>query len=132
MSDEGLFKRINKLPNSISSHIFEYDNTFRDAYKKVMYEISMFPIWNVSYMNDNTSAHKIYYNKKIASDMLCHWNNHYTTYVDSLLNYSNDNSNDDIRGLDNYLDNNNLSSRIPGRKQTLFQWIEYYNLVTSR
>ncbi len=132
MSYEELFKRINRLPKSIRTHIFEYDNTFRDIYKKVIYDIDMFPIWNVSYINDDTYSHKIYYNKKIATDMLCHWNNHYTSYVDSLLNYSNNNSNDDIRVLDNYLDNNKLETCIPGRKQTLFRWIEYYNLVTSR
>jgi hypothetical protein len=122
-----------ELPNNIISLIFQYDGTYHKIYKQLIQDIKLFPIWNITTVNKENSLDNqlVYYCKNIASDMMCHWNNHYTSFIDSLLNYSNHQINED-RILVNYLDNNNCGSIIPGRKETLFEWIQYYNKVISR
>ena len=140
LSNDGIesiqaLKSIFNLPNDILSKIYEYDSTYHVMFKSVISEINMFPIWNVVYFENikNETNNSIYYCKKIANDMLCHWNNHYTSFTDSLLNYTttvSDNTNG--RVLVNYLDSNSIESPIPGRKHNIFEWIKYYNLITSR
>jgi hypothetical protein len=121
------------LPPSIIGLIFEYDDTHRVTYNYLIQEIKMFPIWNITYLSDelDTTSHAVYYCKKIASDMLSHWTNHYTSFVDSLLNYQNDTAYYD-RTFVNYLDDHSHGSIIPGRNETIFQWITYYNTIISK
>jgi len=121
------------LPSNIIGLIFEYDDTYHIIYKQLIQEIKLFPVWNVTYLKDevDTINHTVYYCKKIAKDMLCHWNNHYTSFIDSLLNYQT-NTYHESRTLVNYLDTNQCGSAIPGRKETIFQWINYYNTIISK
>lgn len=123
--------RLFDLPKHILSLIFEFDDTYHKVYKKIVNEIDLFPIWNITYLKDNVSNCNIYYCKQIATDMLCHWNNHYTSFIDSLLNYQANRFGEE-RKLINYLDTNNCGSNIPGRKETVFEWIEYYNKIISK
>lgn len=123
--------RLFDLPSNILSLIYEFDDTYHKTYKQVLEDLKAFPIWNISYLQDNASNCNIYYCKKIATDMLYHWNYHYTSFINSILSNPYDRPNEE-RILVNYLDTNHCGSSIPGRKETIFEWIEYYNLVISR
>ena len=125
--------RLFDLPQPILSLIYEFDGTYHDIYKKIVCEIDLFPIWNVDYIKNENRLKRlpVYYCRKIATDMLCHWNNHYTSFIDSLLNYQN-NEYVEHRILINYLDTNNIGSEIPGRRETVFEWIKYYNKIITR
>ena len=114
-----------KLPHNIICKIFEYDSTYYELYKKVLDEISMFPIWNIRHSID-TRVTDYYYHLTIARDMINHWEKyHYTYFIDDLTDNSNTVS--EKRYLINYLDTNSINSKISGRGQTLFEWIKYYN-----
>ena len=70
------------------------------------------------------------------TDIIDYWNKTYTTYIKNLLNnssipnsISNTREINETRELVNFLDNNNISTEIIGRKQTLFQWIRYYRKI---
>jgi hypothetical protein len=127
-----ILNRLFNLPDSIRRLIFEYDGTYHEIYKTIIKEIDLFPIWNIAYNRTNAlDSRATYYCKTIATDMLSHWNNHYTSFIDSLLNYQNNTQPND-RTLVNFLDNCECGSIIPGRNETLFEWIEYYNQVISK
>lgn len=119
-----------QLPPHIIYKIFQYDSTYHEQYKKVLDEISMFPIWNICHINDTHFA-DYYYHLNIAKDMITHWKKyHYSYFINDLT----DNSNNEIKGekryLINYLDTKSINSKITGRGQTLFEWIKYYNKIT--
>ena len=118
-----------QLPHNIIWKIFEYDSTYYELYKKVIDEISMFPIWNIRHSIDKRVT-DYYYHLTIARDMINHWEKyHYTYFVDHLTDNSNIVS--EKRYLINYLDTNSINSKISGRGQTLFEWIKYYNDITN-
>ena len=120
-----------QLPQHIINKIFQYDSTYHEHYKKVLHEISMFPIWNTQNKN-NTRYINCYYNLTIAKDMIKHWEHyHYTYFINSLT----DNSNNEIEGekryLINYLYTNSIRNKIYSHQLTLFEWIKYYNKIRS-
>lgn len=120
-----------QLPHHIICKIFQYDSTYHEHYKKVLHEISMFPIWNTQNKN-NTRYIDCYYNLSIAKDMIKHWEKyHYTYFINSLT----DNSNNEIEGekryLINYLDKHSIRNKIYSHQLTLFEWIKYYNKIRS-
>ena len=118
-----------QLPHNIICKIFEYDSTYYELYKKVIDEISMFPIWNIRHSID-TRVTDYYYHLTIARDMINHWEKyHYTYYIDDLTDNSTTVS--EKRYVINYLDTNSINSKISGRGQTLFEWIKYYNDITN-
>ena len=132
------------LPSNIINKIMEYDPTYHEQYKKVLNEIKMFPVWNAKHITDTDESVNYYFHYTIATDIINYWNKTYTTYIKNLLNNSsasNSNSNNssnnssntreinETRELINFLDNNNISTEIIGRKQTLFQWIRYYRKI---
>ena len=120
-----------QLPHHIICKIFQYDSTYHEHYNKVLHEISMFPIWNTQNKN-NTRYIDCYYNLSIAKDMIKHWEKyHYTYFINSLT----DNSNNEIEGekryLINYLDTHSIRNKIYSHQLTLFEWIKYYNKIRS-
>ena len=120
-----------QLPHHIICKIFQYDSTYHEHSKKVLHEISMFPIWNTQNKN-NTRYIDCYYNLSIAKDMIKHWEKyHYTYFINSLT----DNSNNEIEGekryLINYLDTHSIRNKIYSHQLTLFEWIKYYNKIRS-
>jgi hypothetical protein len=118
-----------QLPQNIICKIYEYDATYYELYKKVIDEISMFPIWNIRHIID-TRVTDYYYHLTIARNMINHWEQyHYTYFIDDLTDNSNTVS--EKRYLINYLDTNSINSKISGRGQTLFEWIKYYNDIRS-
>lgn len=118
------------LPKHIINKIFEYDSTYREIYKKVLYQIEVFPVWNIKNINDELATIHYYYPFKIAYDMMSHWNKyHYTYYIDTLVSNSHENS---TKELVNFLDNNAINNNIPGVKKTLFKWIKFYNDISTR
>ena len=119
-----------QLPQHIIYKIFQYDSTYHEHYKKVLHEISMFPIWNIRHINDRSYISHYYYHLTIARDMISHWEKyHYTYFTDDLTNDSNTVSVSEKRYLINYFDTKSINSKIPGRGQTLFEWIKYYNEI---
>jgi hypothetical protein len=118
-----------KLPANIIKNILEFDSTYHEQYKKILNEIKMFPVWNVKHVADENSITDYYFHYTIAANMLRYWNKTYTNYISNLLSSSNSSLNreyNERRELINFLDKNNISNEISGRKQTLFQWIRYY------
>ena len=119
------------LPSNIINKIMEYDSTYHEQYKKVLNEIKMFPIWNSKHISDSIQTISYYFHYTIAADIINYWNKTYSNYIKNLLNNSSTtNSNtreiNETRELINFLDTNNISTEIVGRKQTLFQWIRCY------
>ena len=118
------------LPREIINKIFEYDSTYHEKYKLVLHEISMFPIWNIKHKKTDTQNIDYYYHLNIAQDMLIHWENYHYTYFLGTIS-ENENEFDETRELVNYLDVNSIRSKMPCRDQTIFEWIRYFNKITS-
>ena len=136
MSNVSKVFNIFNLPSNIINKIMEYDPTYHEQYKKVLNEIKMFPVWNAKHITDTDESVNYYFHYTIASDIIDYWNKTYTTYIKNLLNnssipnsISNTREINETRELVNFLDNNNISTEIIGRKQTLFQWIRYYRKI---
>lgn len=111
------------LPKHIINKILEYDSTYHEIYKKVLHQIEMFPLWNIQCLTDNTSIKTHYYPLNIATDMISHWNKyHYTYHINTLEDTG-------TRQLINFLDTSIINTVIPGIRQTLFEWIQYYNNI---
>ena len=58
-----------QLPQHIIYKIFQYDSTYHEHYKKVLHEISMFPIWNIRHINDRHFTN-YYYHLNIAKNII--------------------------------------------------------------
>lgn len=112
------------LPKHIINKILEYDSTYHEIYKKVLHQIEMFPLWNIQCLTDNTSIKTHYYPLNIATDMIFHWNKyHYTYHINT------PETDIETRQLINFLDTSTINTVIPGIRQTLFEWIQYYNNI---
>ena len=112
------------LPKHIINKILEYDPTYHEIYKKVLHQIEMFPLWNIQHLTNNISNKTHYYPFNIACDMISHWNKYHYTY-----HIKTSDADIETRQLINFLDTNTINMIIPGIRETLFEWINYYNKI---